>query len=266
MEYKLIAIDMDGTLLDPEKKVRDATLFALQAAMDAGLIVTVATGRPIQGVERYETLFSLLEAPLITYNGAVILKPQSKEVLYERTLTPQAAAEIISLGKTLESTPLLWSRGELFIFAHTDVTAYYAEMSKSTPIVIDDEAALMQRGITKILWFDEAENILRAQAALEGAGIKNTAHCTSSPRFLEMFHSDASKGNALAFLGDMYHIPPAEIIAIGDEMNDISMLQYAGLGVAMGNARDEVKAAADFVTLSNGEDGVAHVIHSFVTK
>ena len=266
MQYKLIAADMDGTLLDPEKKVRDTAIQAIREAMDLGLIFTISTGRPIQGVERYEELFHLLEAPIITYNGAVIIDPRDKSVLYEKSLDPQGALEILSWAKIFGTTVLIWSAGALYIFEHNERTDHYAEMAKIGGIVIEDEAALVRQGITKILWYDEAEQITRFQGELKNTLTGNTTFCTSSPRFLEFFHGGVSKGRALQFLGERYQIHPSEIIAIGDEMNDISMLRYAGLGVAMGNAREEVKEQADFITRSNDEDGVAHVINSFVKK
>ena len=267
MQYKLIAGDMDGTLLDPQMQVRETTIKAIEKAMEQGIIFTVATGRPFAGVERYEALYKLLKAPVITYNGAVILNPQDKSVLYERLLDSFAAETLISMGKASGTTVLIWSKGELYIYEHTVHTEFYAEMTRSTPIIIkgeQDEKMLAQQGITKLLLYGEPERIARTQEKIEKAKLKNVACCTSHPSFLETFHSDASKGEALKFLAEYLGISPSEIIAIGDEMNDISMLKFAGLGIAMGNAHPAAKAVADFITLKNGEDGVAHAINTFV--
>lgn len=263
MQYKLLAADMDGTLLDPNKNIRAETVAAIHRATDAGVIFTIATGRPIQGIEKYSRL-PWPNAPIVTYNGSVILSPDRKAVLYEKTLEESTAAELIAYGKQWGALPFIWSKGKVYVFEESETTARYAANSNSTPVLIKDEDALIRQGITKILWQDDAPQIEDYQQRLQTILTGNVTYCTSSPHYLEFFHSDVSKGNALQFLSEFCNISPAEIIAIGDEMNDIPMLEYAGLGVAMGNATDAVKARADFVTLTNEEDGVAHVIDRFL--
>ena len=263
MRYKLLAVDMDGTLLDPNKTIRAGNIAAVKKAVDAGVIFTIVTGRPLQGVEKYRHLL-WPNAPLITYNGAMVFDPQSKAVLYEKTLEDQAAAEIITLGKQWDTNLFIWSGGKVHVFEENEQSNYYASHSGSIPVLITDEDALIRQGITKILWMDAAARVEAHQRNLQTGLTGNVTYCTSSPQFLEFFHSDVSKGNAVKFLSEYCNISPSEIITIGDEMNDISMLEYAGLGIAMDNAKDEVKAHADFVTLSNAEDGVAHVIDRFL--
>ena len=263
MRYKLLAVDMDGTLLDSGNNIRERTLAALDKARDAGLILTIATGRSAQGVEMYGDLLRL-DSPIIVYNGAMIVMPRDGKVLQEIKLEERAASDIIAYGKKFDPTVCVWSDNQLYIFEISERIDFYAGLAGITPKIINDEAALIRQGITKILWYDEADNIEKYQNELEKELRSNVTFCTSSPNFLEFFSGGASKGHALKFLGEQYCIGPSEMIAIGDGMNDLSMIEYAGLGVAMANAPEELKRAADFVTLSNDEDGVAHAIDTYV--
>ena len=263
MQYRMIAIDMDGSLLDSNRKISDNTISAIKKARKAGVIVTVATGRSIRGVEIYRKILPI-KAPLITYNGAVIIDLPDREILYDVTLEEKVASDIIDFGKKFSTTMCIWFQNQLYVYEINERVAQYTEVYGIHPIIIDNEAMLIQQGITKILWFDEINNIKKYQQELEISLKGNVNFCTSSPYFLEFFDGDASKGNALKFLGEYYNIDASEMIAIGDGMNDVPMIEYAGLGVAMGNAPEELKELSDFITLTNDEDGVAHVIEQFV--
>jgi len=267
MKYKLIALDMDGTLLNSDKNIGDYTLSSIQKAVNAGVFVTIATGRSIQGVEKYNDILKL-RYPVITYNGAVIVLPQDRKVLYETTLEESVATDIIHYSKTLSPTieKCIWSNNQLYVYELNDGVYLYASLSGVEPILISDkdEISLMKQGISKILWYDDSCKIKGYQNQLRGILKGNVNYCTSEPYFLEFFNGYASKGNALKFLGEYYNIDSSEMIAIGDGMNDLSMIQYAGLGVAMGSAPDGLKALADYVTASSDADGVAHVIDRFI--
>ena len=124
----------------------------------------------------------------------------------------------------------------------------------------------MDIGITKILWYDEMDRIKQILKELSCNMFSEVSYCTSKPVFLEFFSSRVSKSAAMEKIGELYGIKQEEMIAIGDGLNDLSMIQYAGIGVAMENAEEEVKRNSQYVTTSNDEDGVRKAIEKFFTE
>jgi len=140
----------------------------------------------------------------------------------------------------------------------------YAQVSKVEPQVYTDVKELIDIGVSKVLWYDEIERIKEFERRLDGLLNLTVNFYTSQPFYLEFVDQNVSKAVALEKMGEYYGITREEMIAVGDGFNDLAMIEYAGLGVAMGNAPEEVKNAADYVTLSNDEDGVAKVIEVFI--
>lgn len=263
MRYKMIAVDMDGTLLNSQGSITEKTVSSIRQAVEKGAIFTISTGRPIQGVERFNKILNL-DAPFITYNGAMIVKGKSKEILYERGLTAEDARSILHCAKRFNPTVMIWSNNKLYASELNDRTFQYKKLSDVEPILIENEDEIIRNGITKILWYDDAENIagyLDSLGDYLGDGIN---YHTSQPYFLEFVDKRVSKAAAMETLGQYYGINTAEMIAVGDGLNDLPMIEYAGLGVAMGNAHPLVKEKADYITLSNDDDGVAHVLDKYI--
>ena len=140
----------------------------------------------------------------------------------------------------------------------------YSTISGTEPVLYTEIEQLIEKGINKILWYDDVERIEEYERELKTILSPTVNFHTSQPFFLEFVDINASKAIALEKLGSHYGICKEEMIAIGDGYNDLSMIEYAGLGVAMENAPQEIKQAADFVTLSNEDDGVAYVIDKFI--
>lgn len=265
MKYRLIACDMDGTLLNSRGIITERTISSIQKAVKKGVLFTVSTGRPIQGVEQYNKILDL-DAPFITYNGAMIVMGKSKQVLYEQSLCAEDAMRILNWAKQFTPTVMVWSNNRLYASELNERAEKYKSLSGVEPILIEDEEAVVKNGATKILWYDEAENIAEYQPILRDNLGGSINLYTSQPYFLEFVDIRVSKARALERLGQYYNISPSEMIAIGDGLNDLDMIEYAGLGVAMGNAHDLVKGRADFITKSCDEDGVAYVIDKFINE
>ena len=130
--------------------------------------------------------------------------------------------------------------------------------------MINSKEALVKKGVTKILWYDEAEKIKIFQETLQKESFNEVTFCTSKPEFLEFFNSGVSKAAAMEFLGKLYGINREEMIAIGDGDNDLAMIEYAGLGISMENGSEKVKKAAGYITASNDQNGVALAIEKFI--
>lgn len=263
MAYKLMAVDIDGTLLNSKREITENTKKAIKLGVENGLIFTIATGRPIQGVEYLNKMLDL-DVPFITYNGAAVVMGKSREILYEQNLSQMHAKAIIDLGEKYGVSVMIWKGNSLYVKRLDERTEYYKKIARVEPILTNDVNELIKDGVTKILWFDDAEKIEKYQEEVGKIFGKSINYHTSQPFFLEFNDINASKAIAMEKLGEHYGIKKNEMIAIGDGFNDLSMIEYAGLGVAMENAPDAIKEKADYITLSNDNDGVAHVIYKFV--
>ena len=140
----------------------------------------------------------------------------------------------------------------------------YKKLSGVEPVLAEDVEMLLDIGITKILWYDEAERIEEILALLSLDMFLEVSYCTSKPTFLEFISKKVSKAVAMEKIGELLGIAREEMVAIGDGLNDLSMIQYAGLGVAMGNAAKEVKEHAKFITDTNDEEGVRKVLEKIL--
>lgn len=263
MSYRLMAVDMDGTLLDSNNNITPGTVEAIRLAVEKGLVFTIATGRPIKGVEKYNKILDI-DLPYITYNGAMVVMGKSEEILYETKMLPWDAKQIIELGEQYGVTVLIWKNSTLYITKMDDRVKQYTGIASFVPVLAENIDNLVEGGVTKVIWFDDVDKIARYQREIGQYMSENVNYHTTRPCFLEFVDKDASKAIAMQKLGEHLGIKQSEMIAVGDGYNDLSMIEYAGLGVAMGNAEDEIKKRADYITLSNDEDGVAHVIKKFI--
>ncbi|NTW71394.1 MAG: HAD family phosphatase [Eubacteriaceae bacterium] len=263
MKYKLIAVDIDGTLLNSEGKLTEVTRSAIRKAVDAGAVFTISTGRPVQGVTSLVEEIGL-DLPLITYNGSMVLKAKTREIIYSRTMTDKDAKMVYQTAVEWDVNMILWSDNKLYSTRDNEKSRYYSHITKTELNIIENFEDI-KAGITKILWYEEPEVLKDFLVELDKLLDKDSVvFHTSRPYFLEFVDKGASKAIAIEKLGEEYGIKREEIIAIGDSYNDISMISYAGLGVAMNNAPDDIKAIADYITKSCDEDGVAHVIREFI--
>jgi len=248
--YRLLAIDLDGTLLTPQKLITQRTQKALFQAAEMGITIIIATGQTFQ-VLRQVCADLPLTAPQIIENGAIIADIQHGTVLHEQ-LVP--AENILPALDALR----------VYVDNNTPRARNWYRPPLSPPVEIADVASIYPQPCIKIVGVGEVETLREKRRELEHI-FDGTLYVTqSSPDLVELLHPAVSKGNALRAIAADLGIAPAEVVAIGDNHNDIGMLRFAGLGVAMGHAHAEVKAAADYVTLSNAEEGVAAVIEEVV--
>ena len=235
MIYKFAAADMDGTLLNDKNEITPYTIETIRQAAAQGLIFSICTGRPIQGVERYQKQLGI-QGPVITYNGAMILDSADGRVLYRQELKADDARLILEAGLNYDTTMCIWSDNRLYGNKLNDRIQEYSQATKVTPLLMPSINKLLAQGITKILWYDDVSQIQQIEKELrKTAHFHNVTFCTSKPFYLEFFSSKVSKAAAIDCIGKLYDFTPAETIAIGDGFNDLSMIRYAALGVAMAN-------------------------------
>jgi len=261
--YKLIAIDLDDTLLNDDNEISSATKEALVAAAEQGVILTLATGRMYASAAAIAAGLGLA-VPLITYQGALVKHPQDGAVLYQRDVPNDVAAGVYEYCKSHGLHLQAYVNDQLYVAEENDKVISYSLLSKIPYIVEPDFAAILQQPQTKLLMIDDPDRLDIAALELNKL-FGDKAHITKSkPHFLEVMHAEGTKGSALKFLANYFGCSIEETIAIGDSWNDHDMVEVAGLGVAVANAVDALKTVADYITASNNEDGVKQVIDRFI--
>jgi len=266
MKYKLIASDMDGTLVNSKSELTERTKEAIIKAVDAGVLFVTATGRPFSNVQEVNNLLSK-DMPFIVFNGAAAYMGKSEKLLFERFLDFDLATEAFNIGQEKNMSQIIWTGPRLWANRRDDGTNAYHDICKGLDMSIVTDLTTIRdevEGISKVLWIDHPDNIKLLSVEMCGH-FKGRLKCVSSmPHFLEFVSNDAGKGTALAEIGRLFGIDKSEMIAIGDGYNDVCMLEYAGLGVAVANAPDDIKSKCGYITKSNNEDGVAEVIDRFI--
>lgn len=265
MDIKLVAVDLDDTLLDKSNKVSPRTADVIRKAVAQGVTVTVATGRMYQSAVRFARQLEL-DVPIITYNGALIKACLSEEVLFERPIELETARGVLQLFKKHGWYIQSYIDDILCVEEINDKARYYEQMTKVEAIAVGDMVYNPQKAPTKLLAIaepSEIEVMWQTIAAEFGDKLYITK---SKANYLEMAHPSVNKGQALGFLADKLNITREQIMAVGDSLNDLDMIKYAGWGVAMGNAVERVKNSAQAVTLCNHEDGVAEAIIKYVLR
>lgn len=262
MRYKLLALDMDGTLLNSKGELSERTVNAVRQAKENGAVVTISTGRSVPGAIGCARTLGL-SSPIITYNGAVIADPVTGKMLFSAELSASDALKVMETGIRKGTTMCIWSKGRLYGLPLNERVLDYRRFAGVEPLPTKDIRFLAENGVTKVLWYDEVEKIGAFWSEMSKIPFESVSVCTSNPMFLEFFHGTVSKASALEWIAKMHGIRREEVVAVGDGANDLEMLAYAGLGVAMGNASDAVKKQADAVTASHDEGGVADVIERY---
>jgi len=266
MKYKLLATDMDGTLLNDNSELTERTKTAIIRAVEAGVLFVAATGRPFSNVEIVNTLFEK-DLPFIVFNGAAAYMGKSRRLLFEKFLDFELAREAYVLGEKHDAAQVIWTGPRLWVSRICKETLRYQELSSGLEMtVVTDFDAIKNevKGVSKVLWIMAPEKITQLRPEIS-AHFGERLNCVSSmSHFLEFVSRKAGKGAALKDIGKIFDINRSDMIAVGDSYNDISMLEYAGFSVAVDNAHDEIKAVCDHVTLSNNDDGVAEVIEKYL--
>ena len=263
--YKLVAIDMDGTLLKDDKSVSEENFSAIQNAKKAGVKIVLATGRPLNGIKKYLNILNLLEEDdyAIAFGGAVVQKTKSGKFISSSSLNAHNWKELYDLSQRLGVHVHALTKD----FCITPVNNKYSNVEatmNNIPLVVDNPLNDKTFAPIKIMFIDEPEILEKAIANLPADIYQKYTVVRSAPFYLEFLNLKANKGLGVDALAKELNIKQSEVICIGDAGNDVHMVEYAGLGVAMENAFPELKEVANYVTLSNENHGVAHVINKFI--
>lgn len=270
-EYKMVVMDMDNTLLNKEKQVSKRNKEALKKAMEKGVHLVVATGRIYVSARFYAKLLGI-NTPIIASNGAIIKEERTNNVIYKSVLQDEIAMEMVKLCRKHGLFCHLFSYDTVFTEKIINISSRYMEWNESLEgedkinikLVDLEDAIKEERGkILKAVVVDSDEGKLKAirNEMFNNYGVSVSQSLRNN---LEVMNKGVNKGNAIRILCELYGISKEEVIAIGDNENDISMIEYAGMGIAMENAADYIKEKADYITGHYQEDGVAQAIEKFI--
>lgn len=265
MPVNLVALDLDDTLLDSGLRISPRCIQTIRAVKQKGVIVTIATGRMFKSALPYASQLGI-DVPLITYQGAWIKNSGSGEVLYYCPVDRSYAQLIFDFFERCGVHYHSYFDDTLCMERVGEEGQYYAQIAGVQPVIVESlKSELETREPMKIMGITFNEKmLLDMELCLKNRFGRELYITRSKPDFLEVMNRQATKSNALQVIARHYGIDRTNVMAIGDSYNDVDMLEWAGLGVAMGNSHRDVKEAADFVTTSNEEEGVAEALTRFV--
>ena len=260
LPFRLCAIDLDDTLLDASHSLTETTLSAVQKVRSLGVTVVLASGRMHAAALRYAQELAL-DTPIISYNGAMVRYASTGETLLEEHIEADLAANIRVYSRQNGLQLNYYLHDLLYSEAYTPwLKLYHDRTNAPIEILPDFEAKLQNTTPTKLVIVDSPEKVNTLLPQMQDRYGKQLYVTRSNAEYLEFMPPTADKGKALALVAAKYHINAAQTLAFGDSWNDIPMLQWAGLGLAVANAKPEVRQAADRIVQSNTEDGVAHAL------
>ncbi|MCG3178805.1 MAG: 5-amino-6-(5-phospho-D-ribitylamino)uracil phosphatase YitU [Phycisphaerae bacterium] len=264
MPIELVAIDLDGTLLDSNKRLTVRSHGAIERANRLGVKVVIASARPPRTVQPlYDQLG--LRTVQINYNGAMVWDPRHSMVLMHRPLTPEAARAVITAARECQPEVLVsiemlnkWCTDRY------DAAQAAAQGWTLKPDCIAPLDEILGQPVTKLMFLAPPEAAIALEERLNARFGQQLAVARVDEAIVQVMHPRAGKSAALSLVADLYDVDRDQVMAIGDALNDLGMIQWAGLGIAVHNAHPRVRQAADYITASNDEDGVAEAIEMFV--
>lgn len=267
MKYKVIALDLDGTLTNSQKVVTPQTKAALFKAQEKGLRVLLASGRPVYGILPLAKELKLDQYGgfILAYNGASIINCQTWETFYQRTIPAEMVPVLVELAKKYGVDILTYKDKDILTNNKDNIYVQEEAFITKMPVVqLEDMTECSEYPLNKMMMLGEGDYLAEVEKKLRKDIHGMLAVYRSEVYFLEIMPKKIDKAYALSKLLDKLSLTTENLIACGDSYNDQSMVEMAGLGVAMENAKPELKAVADYITLSNDEDGIAKVLKEFV--
>ena len=267
MKYKLIVLDLDGTLTNSKKEITPRNRETLIRMQEQGIRLVLASGRPTYGIVPLANELRMNEFGgfILSYNGGEIINWETQEMVYENVLPNEVVPVLYECARTHQLSILTYDGAEIITENSQDpYVLKEAFLNKMAVRETNDFLTDITLPVAKCLIVGDADKLipLEAELCLRLQGRINVFR--SEPYFLELVPQGIDKALSLAVLLKEIGVERKEMIAIGDGYNDLSMIKFAGLGIAMGNAQEPVKKAADYITLSNEEDGVAIAVEKAI--
>lgn len=264
MNLKLVACDMDGTLLNSKNEISEKHAKVAELCAEKGIAFTVCSGRAFVSIKPYLKSLRSDKGFMIGYNGGRIATMDMKTEIYRCPMTARDVRSIIDLGMKLDATTIVWADEVLYVNRINDSSIAYAKLSSAEAVLFDPENPVFLQNLAdndittvdKVFWTDPPEKTDYLEKNARPLVPETVQFMRSGSIFLEFVDAKVSKGDALRRLCDYLGVDISESAAFGDAENDLAMLEAAGRAVAMGNASDVVKESADTITETNDNDGV----------
>jgi Cof subfamily protein (haloacid dehalogenase superfamily) len=266
--YKAVFLDMDGTLLKSDHSVSDETIRTIQKLISKDISVILVSARPINAVlPTFQHIGLPKQSPVITLNGSYIV--ENDQPIFQAMVDAETTARVTAEVRPFRATIAYYLQTEWFAEVK-DAWTDHEQKIMDVPVEILPIENLVKNwsqrnvGPNKMMVMSEPDNITQIQKHLRSIYDGRLNIYPSKATYLEVMDSRGSKSNAVKFVSERLGFTPAEIIAMGDNYNDVEMIRFAGVGVAMGNAPDDIKAVADYVTDTNNNDGVRKAMEKFL--
>ncbi|OYT73878.1 MAG: hypothetical protein CFK52_00550 [Chloracidobacterium sp. CP2_5A] len=274
--YRMLAVDLDGTLLGPDSQLTPRTRAAIERAIRAyDVAVVIATGRRFHSA-RPIARDAGLATPLVTHNGALVKDIETAAVHHYQPLDLDVARELLELGKAFGADTIALDDpegdGRILTDGVSERNAslrYYLEINRQYVHEVDDLRRSVAAPVTQVMFCGSCAPMQELAQALErdmaaAARLLITTYPRNDMTILDLMHPECSKATGIAHVAAQLGIEPEAILAVGDNYNDLDMLRYAGRGILMGNAAPELQAMGFELTAPNTEDGVAQVIETYI--
>lgn len=263
MKYKMLVLDMDDTLLTDDHKISEENKEMLFKAQELGVYVVLASGRPTPAMTAYAKELKLDDSYMISYNGAVITDLKEDKIIFEQTLSQQQIHELYDYSLKSKTHIITYVDGK--IVSETD--SEYIEVERTITGLEHDKVPSFKNKVKssaiKCILLEEPSYLKEVEKDLKAA-MPHLSVCMSKPFFLEVAQNGIDKGASIKFLADKLNILQSEIIAVGNAGNDLTMIEYAGLGVWVDNVTPELRDKGDVIVASNNDHGVAEVVRRFI--
>ena len=263
MKYKMLVLDMDDTLLNDDFIISNENKVMLSKARELGVHIVLASGRPTPAMTAYAKELQLDNSYMISYNGAVITDLKENKVIFEQTLTQEQIHELYDYSLKSKTHIITYVDGK--IVSETD--SEYIDIEKNITGLehnkVESFKDEVQSSAIKCILLEEPSYLKEVEKDLKVA-MPHLSVCMSKPFFLEVAQNGIDKGASIKFLAEKLNILQSEIIAVGNAGNDLTMIEYAGLGVWVDNVDPELRDKGDVIVASNNNHGVAEVVRRFI--
>lgn len=263
---KLIALDIDGTLFNSDHQITPATKAALMKAHDQGITLMLASGRTIHGLRQLALRngLPLDHMVLIGSNGAVVAEGEHETVIYEETMDLEVARALVRAVQPYKVSLMIPHGQELYVPDDKDPIALFEVETEKLSIIVVPDLTQIDFRPNKLVLSAEETQLLAIREAIQKDFSDKVNFMVSGSIYMDLMIPGIDKGTGLKHYCELSGIDLSEVIAFGDNYNDLELIKVAGIGIAMGNAVDALKAVADRVTASNDEDGIALILNELL--
>ena len=267
MKYKMLVVDMDDTLLTDAHEISNENKQMLLKAQEMGVYVVLASGRPTSAMIEYakELQCDVNNSFMISFNGSTITDLKEDKLLFEHSLTKEQIHSLYDFSQQNNTHIITYLNGQIISERNSEYIDIESTITGIELVIVPSFKDAVTTSAVKCLLLEEP-NYLKTMEPLLKAAMPDLSICMSKPFFLEAAPNGVDKGAAIQILAEKLNILPSEIIAVGNAGNDLSMVQYAGLGVWVDNVDDELREFGDVIVASNNNHGVAEVVRRVILE